>query len=66
MEQSKCGKELVIWMFEFLEESGARRISGLANIKGRGLVAGREGSFNRGNTHLVLTFVLLSTHLIII
>lgn len=66
VKKPKCREALIIWMFEFFEESNARRVRELSNIERWYVDYRGMGVRVRRKTSLVLTFVLLSTHLIII
>lgn len=66
MDEAEGRARLVIWLFELVEEFDAGRFGEVAEVEGGDLDQGREGAHTGGKTNLVLTFVLLSTHLIII
>lgn len=66
VDEAKGRTCVVIWLFELVEEFDAGGVGQVAEVEGGRVEERREGACTGGKTDLVLTFVLLSTHLIII
>lgn len=66
LDEAEGRTDLVIWLFELVKEFDAGRVGKVTEVEGRHLDDGRVRVCTGGKTDLVLTFVLLSTHLIII
>lgn len=66
VDQPEGRTPVVICLLELLEEFEPRGVGQVAEVEGGQVDDGRRGTHTGRKTDLVLTFVLLSTHLIII